>query len=201
MVNTIKELKRIYSECNKEFFANELPDCMITVQSTKKSVLGYCTTKPVWTKTDEDKPTFHEINFSAENLNRTPEDIVGTMLHEMVHLYNLIKEVKDTSNNCTYHNKRFKREAEDRGLIIEHAPVVGWSITRLAPETPERIKKFNIDTEAFAFYRKSFELTKTKKVYPTNKYKCPSCDTKITSRKELNIICGDCNQPYELIDG
>lgn len=201
MENTIKELKRIFDLCNRTFFNNELKDCMITVQSTKKSVLGYCTSAPVWATTDNEKATHYEINFSAENLNRAVEDITATMIHEMVHLYNAMNQIKDTSNNYVYHNKKFKREAEYRGLIIEVAPIIGWSVTRLSPETLIKLKEFKINDDAFAFYRKSFELQKTKKPVVMNKYRCPGCETKISSRKELNIICGDCNQPFELIDG
>ena len=72
----------------------------------------------------------------------------------MVHLYNGLNKVEDTSNNYVYHNKKFKTEAEKRGLIIEHAKTIGWSVTTLKPETKELIKSFNINEQVFEYYRK-----------------------------------------------
>ena len=41
--------------------------------------------------------------------------------------------VKDTSRGGTYHNKRFKAEAERRGLLIGYDSRIGWSVTKPGP--------------------------------------------------------------------
>ena len=58
------------------------------------------------------------------------------MLHEMAHLYNLIHEIKDVSNNGYYHNKKFKATAEAHGLHIEHHGTYGWTVTTLTEKKP-----------------------------------------------------------------
>ena len=51
---------------------------------------------------------FYEINICAEHLARPFEQVAETLLHEMVHLYNLQIGVQDTSRGGTYHNKKYK---------------------------------------------------------------------------------------------
>lgn len=45
------------------------------------------------------------------------------------YIYNLEKKVKDCSRGNTYHNKKFKNEAERRELKIKHHEKYGWTIT------------------------------------------------------------------------
>ena len=52
---------------------------------------------------------FYEINICAEHLARPFEQVAETLLHEMVHLYNLQIGVQDTSRNGTYHNKKSRK--------------------------------------------------------------------------------------------
>jgi DNA-directed RNA polymerase subunit RPC12/RpoP len=94
----------------------------------------------------------------------------------------------------------FKEEAEKRGLIIEKAKTIGWSITKLNDETAKLIKTMPIDNTAFDYWRNSLEFKADKPKVVLNKYQCPQCETKLSSTKTLNIICGDCNKKFELVD-
>ena len=120
-------------------------------------------------------------------------------MHEMVHLYCSLNEIKDTSNNCVYHNKKFRIEAEKRGLEISKDKTIGWSLTKIKPETEKLINKFKINDSAFNYYRRKGLILPGKKVI-LNKYMCPGCEVKISSYKEVNLICGDCNKPFEKRD-
>src|SRR5438874_8020564 len=48
-----------------------------------------------------------EILIVAEALNRKPEDIFETVLHECCHLLADLRKVKDTSRGGRYHNRKF----------------------------------------------------------------------------------------------
>lgn len=198
MLETSKELYRIFALLNKAFFQDKLEEPFILIQSKKKNILGTCSVNRIWEHKNEEVQKKYEITITAENLNRPVNSIVGTLLHEMVHLHNALNEIKDTSNNFVYHNKRFKQEAEDRGLVITHSKTIGWSVTTLKPETEVLIQKFNINEEVFSYYRKSFTLGSAKKVI-LNKYQCPECEMKISNYKEVNLICGDCNKGLEKV--
>jgi len=197
IIKTIKELEKIFDELNKHFFNNKLEKPVILVQSKKKNILGTFSCNKVWENKKNKKDQKYEITLSAENLNRNTKGIISTLLHEMIHLYCETNNIKDTSNNGVYHNKRFKHESEARGLIITYDKTIGWSITKLKPETEKLIIKFKINDKAFDYYRKCFQGIKINKT-KYHKYGCPECNLKLSCYKLVNLICGDCKKPLEL---
>ena len=77
----------------------------------KKGTFGHCKVYKTWTdKSNEGKR--REINIDTVGLGRTKTEIFTTLHHEMVHLYNIEHEVQDTSRGGSYHNKKFRDEAE-----------------------------------------------------------------------------------------
>lgn len=191
----INELYRIFDLLNKNIFNNKLEKSVILIESTRKNTLGHCTVNRLWANKNIKKgKCYYEISISAEHLNRPVEEIVATLLHEMIHLHCSLNDIKDTSNNHVYHNKRFKIEAKNHGLIIECAPTIGWSVTTLQESTKKLIDTFKINEKLFEYYR----ATPARPVMASiirNKYECP-CGIGINSTKELNIICGYCKKPF-----
>ena len=190
----VTELKNIYDKLNKDYYEDKLPEVVITIQSSPKGKAYGWYAKDRWgVETDKEK-AFDEINISAEYLSRPIENIVSTMQHEMVHLYCAMNDIKDTSNNNVYHNKKFKEEAEQRGLSIEKAQTIGWSVTTPTEEFIEYIKGLSVSEEAFKFFRKmplgKEKVKKTTK--KTTKYTCPCCEVSVRGEPELEIECKKC---------
>ena len=151
--------------------------------------------KETWRR-DEDgnEVTMHEIMLSGESLKRGAEATLGTIIHECVHAYCHVKEIRDTSNQGRYHNKHFKEAAEDFGLSISKAPVIGFSVTTLADGTAEEYAEELADlTEALTAWR----VPKLKEVVKATKYEmqCRDCqDPVMTSKKwwernRSNLFC------------
>ena len=136
-------LETAFDVFNKVYFENSLPKAVITIQSSPKS-FGYITVHKVW-KDSED--SYHEINIGAEYLSRPIENVLATLMHEMVHLYCLVNGIRDTSNGGRYHNKRFKAEAEKRDLKIEYAQYIGYSVTSPTDRFIEVTKKNGLCAE------------------------------------------------------
>ncbi len=193
----INELYRVFDLLNEKLFNNQLEIPVLLIQSKRRNILGTCSVNRIWAnKNSEKAKKNYEITISAENLDRTIEEIVATLLHEMIHLHCSLNDIKDTSNNHVYHNKKFKQEAEDHGLIITYAQTIGWSVTILKDETKKLIATFKINEKLFEYYRNVPQISRVaREKKKRNKYKCP-CHVCITSVKELNIICGDCKQPF-----
>lgn len=105
-------LEKIFRALNADWFGGELEEPIITIQSTPRAY-GHVTVAKVWKRKDQQR---HELNIGAETLERPIEEVVSTIMHEAVHLYNLAHGVQDCSRGGSYHNKRFKEEAERRGL-------------------------------------------------------------------------------------
>jgi hypothetical protein len=197
IVKTLKELYSIFHKLEETFFDKPLEEPVILIQSTKRKILGTCSVHKVWDNKNDDKKSKYEITVVAESLNRPTEEIVETLLHEMIHLYCSLNDIKDTSNNFVYHNKKYKEEAEKRGLEVSHAKTIGHAITTLKPETIATIKSYGIDESAFEYYRKPFFGTPGKKVVYI-KYECPECGIKLSTYKLLNLMCGDCKKQLEV---
>ena len=125
-------LEKIFRAVNARYFNNELEEPI----EKNQAVVGHqvtATTDPedatvtyLWQRGNG---TRHELNIGAGTLDRPIENVVATLLHECVHLWNLQKGIQDTSRGGQYHNKRFKAMAEQCDLKISYDPRIGWSIT------------------------------------------------------------------------
>ena len=190
----VTELKNIYDNLNRDYYEDKLPEVVITIQSSPKGKAYGWYAKDRWgVETDKEK-AFDEINISAEYLSRPIENIVSTMQHEMVHLYCAMNDIKDTSNNNVYHNKKFKDEAEKRDLSIEKAQTIGYSVTTPTEQFIEYIKGLQIEDDAFKFFRKmplgKEKVKKTAK--KTTKYTCSCCEASVRGEPDLEIECKKC---------
>jgi len=195
------ELYRVFNEFNVKYFDSELIEPIIIIQSSgkHKNTNGWCTNYKAWSNEEELSRKF-EITMTAEYLNRPIYNVMGTQLHEMIHLYCTANNIVDCSNNNRYHNKKFKEEAEKRGLIIEHAKTIGWSVTTLTEETKQFIDSLNIKQDAFKFFRE-LPIAKEKEVKgksKTLKYECPTCHIEIKSKEEVKVLCQKCNVLFTL---
>lgn len=207
IADAINELQMIYSKLNELYYENKLPEVIISIQaSPRNKYYGWFwknrwfkpSTKPVDCVMYDDKNpmiVMHEINISAEHLDRAISDIIGTLNHEMVHLYCEINGIKDTSNNHVYHNKRFKQEAERRGLIIEYAKTIGWSKTTVNQELNDFITSLSINETAFDFCRnKTNKRAISAEKVTTTTYKCHGCERVVRGEIGLKVICGLCKE-------
>lgn len=182
-----KELTRIFDRFNHHFWNDELPEVIITFKPTRNAH-GHMTVEKVWiSDTEEDK---YELNISAYTINRPPEEVCATLLHEQCHLYCRIKNIQETSNNHRYHNEKFKKVAEEHGLDCEKVGYIGWSKTKLNEDALKYFKRLNIKNFAYRYVKT------TPKKRTLIRYQCPSCqETTAWVSSYQNIICGNCLVP------
>lgn len=144
-----------------------------------------------------------EINLGAETLDRPIENVVATLIHEMVHHYCAQSGIKDTSRGGTYHNKRFKAEAEQRGLIIGYDSRIGFSSTEPSDELIGFVRErgwehVNLSRQGGGLNGgKGGRTTGVKKV---RKYLCPVCGCSVRATKAVHIGCLDCGVEMPLVE-
>lgn len=155
-------------------------------------------------------------NASAEYLNRPVASVIATLLHECCHLFAMENNIKDTSNNYRYHNKKFKELCEKRDLKISYNNSVGWSITEPTEKLIETIKEYHLDTQLEYVRVGAYGLAggdnngadgengltgtngkKPKKKSSTRKYVCCKCGNSVRATKDVNILCMDCNEQMQ----
>lgn len=203
MSRAVSQLEHIYNVLNTDFFNDALPVPIITVQS-KPGSYGHCTTTKVWQRKESKA---YELNIAAEVLNFPIEETIDTMLHEMCHLFCMQNKIKDTCNNGKYHNKRFKKVAEDHGLtcvpcgqygwntkpgdnLVEYALEKGWSEIQMGRNSlPPAMRTGNTGTNQPG---DNGDQSGGKRPSSTRKYVCPHCGQSVRATKRVNIICGNC---------
>ena len=199
-------LNKIFDLLNAEFFESTLSRPTITIQSTPKAYGHFSLREDTWISK---KGATHEINLGAGTLARPIEEVCATLLHEMVHYFNFINGVQDCSRGGTYHNRRFKAAAEARGLIIDHHPTYGWTVT----SPSDRLLEFVMDNDLTDILLNRNEFTgfhiggtgthngaptTTTKPSSTRKYICPCCGMSVRATRTVNIACLDCGEQMEV---
>ena len=182
----VQYLTHLYNLFNKRLWANELPEVMITLLPTKNAY-GHFSGYTNWISSSTDSKKY-ELNIDALSLDNSPEAICATLIHEQCHLYAKTKGIIDTSDNHRYHNKNFKRIAQDHGLEVEHDEKIGWSLTTLDDDTKKYLKRVRL--KEFELYRVPNSTTTTKLL----RFYCSRCDTVawVSKRKQPGLICGGC---------
>lgn len=192
-IDTVKCLGRLYDFINETLFNGELTKPVITVQRDERNkTCGWWSVKKVWRENTDDEGE-HELNITAQELNRPAKDIAETMTHEMCHQYASLHNFQDCSRGGTYHNKLFRKIAETHGLNVECVKTHGWANTSLTPTTAELIDKFVTNNPETVIYRSPVIKGQTKSS-STRKYVCPVCGQSVRATKEIRIICADCNE-------
>ena len=213
-------LEHAYGVLNEVYFESSLPPVVITVQSSPKAY-GHYTTWDAWR---QDEKGYREINLGAESLSRPIENTIATLIHEMTHHYCAMAGIKDTSRGGgtgggsgtgTYHNKKFKEQAEKRGLVIGYDPRIGHSLTSPSQQLIEFIESqgwTGIDLSRTGWYGSpggaeggsggdpGGGADTGKKKSNVRKYLCPSCGCSVRATKEVHIGCLDCDVPMELVE-
>ena len=151
-----------------------------------------------------DYPCFYEINIVPDYIDNSEDSMVsliGVLIHEMVHLSNISKGIKDTSGTGNRnHNKKFFKLAQEVGLTAEKLPGVGYAMTEPTEECVEYIKNVvKPDPEKLKFFR--YIPAKPKKETPEKKkfiaWVCPGCGMEAKGEEGMNLMCSDCQLALE----
>lgn len=196
-------LNKIFDLLNAEYFESELSRPTITIQSTPKCYGHFSLREDTWVSK---LGASHEINIGAGTLARPIEEVVATLLHEMIHYYNYVMGVQDCSRSNTYHNRRFKEAAESRGLVVTRSEKYGWAHTAPGDDLLDFVLENGltdilINRNEFT----GFQITGTgthsgtgivlpPKTSSSRKYICPCCRNSVRATKNVNIACLDCRE-------
>lgn len=203
----LEELYRIFHILNEDKFDGELTEPVITIQKTKGRTLGHFTVDRTWKdKNDEEneETSYYEINIDPRWFNtRTPADVVETLLHEMVHYYNKVNDIKDCSGNV--HNKKFKSSAEKVGLIVEKGKGVGYGYTSMSEALSTYVDEVVKPNEAAFEYFRSVPVKLSGgsgggRKKSTFKYTCPDCEAEVKGKRDMTIKCGICDVVMKMED-
>lgn len=207
MSRAVSQLEHMYNALNTDKFDGVLPMPIITVQS-KPGTWGHCSRARVWQRKEEET---YEMNIAAEMLAAPIEEIIDTLLHEMVHLYCRENNIQEVSRGGKYHNGKFKTLAEKVGLVcvregqygwntvgtgndtlIEYALEKGWSEIRL-----NRQMTFRVGIPGSGAGHGGAATPGGKAPSSTRKLQCPCCGNSVRATKTVRIMCMDCMEQMQ----
>jgi hypothetical protein len=143
----------------------------------------------------------HEISINPDVLKRPAEDTMGTLVHEMVHLWQ--EESGKPSRRC-YHNREWADKMESIGLMPSNTGKPGGK------RTGQRVSHYIIPggpfEVGFQAMRREYLLPWTSGRPAANgrdpkdknkvKYTCPGCAVNVWGKPGLSIICGACGEAF-----
>jgi len=184
------KLENLFDILNDAYFESKLPKPIITIQS-RPGTYGHCSNDKRW---KAGCVGWYEINIGAEVLNRAWKNTAATMLHEMVHLYCRMNDLKETCQNGRYHNKLFKAEAEKRDLKIEYNSTIGYSVTEPTDALVSTLTNAGFSMKVvFARDTPAKKETVRAARQKAIKYTCPMCGQAVRSTQDLHITCSLCD--------
>ena len=197
IVGLVGAFEKAFDHCNNVYFENLVARPVITIaQGCKARAYGWVSVAQVWHEIDGEQKA-HELNISSEYLERPFDEVVCTLMHEMVHLENLRNEIQDVARGGSRHNKKFADCAGLHGMEgfkDEDFSKVGFR-ARLTEETKAAlIPALDFLHDAITIVRdEASAKIKTKKA-GVIKYSCPSCGASCRATKEISILCIDCDE-------
>lgn len=170
----------------------------------RRAVLGHFA--PLrWQTRKDDTTLIHEVVVVAEYLDRSPTDVLETLLHEAAHAVNFQRGIRDCSAS-QYHNRKFKAAAEELGLCVTQVKHYGFALTELGDGAAERYAD-QVDqlTQVLAHRRLMRVNTPTGKgTASTSRHLRAQCSCGFiirVSRKTASstiIVCMVCGEPFRL---
>jgi hypothetical protein len=197
--NQYGNLQLAYDYFNNALFDNELPACLLVFGRDQKNCYGYFHAEQ-WENAEDKKQKCHMISLTPMHLSRPLQDVFGTLVHEMAHLWQ--QEFGKPSKNG-YHNREWADRMIDLGLYPSSTGAEGGKET--GPKVSHYIVKGGPYQKAFQAIPDEISLpwigaanTRKKKVDRNKvKYICLGCNGKVWGKPGMSIVCGECDEQYE----
>jgi hypothetical protein len=205
-----KAYERAFDTLNVELFDGKLPAVVLTLRAGRNTN-GYAWAKrfrlhddsvpvDIANTTETPKPAnlFDEIAINPATVSRPPRDVLGTLLHEMCHIWQ-INFGKPSRGG--YHNTQWASKMIEVGLRPFSVKNPTQSVGQACSHT---IEGDGIADRLFARIEASFgadlvvelpildgakKKTKNSKV----KFTCPNCGANAWGKDSLHIKCADCD--------
>jgi predicted SprT family Zn-dependent metalloprotease len=202
-VENYKVFDDAYKFFNEKLFNSLLPECLITFQKGKISNLGYFHYNIFSSRNNADD----KISELALNPNRFPdrsdEDILGTLVHEMCHMWQATVEEDPPAK---YHNKVWANKMELLGLIPSATGEEGGKKTGIQMhhyidpngKFLQYTKEFLENNKLQWNGKKDVKLVKKKRKKTKFKFICPGCEQTIWAKEDAEILCGRCQEELEI---
>ena len=199
-VRTYASLDAAYKHFNRHLFGGLLQACIITLQR-RKSTYGYFVAERMAELDDGEDQAVDEIALNpAEFSGRSPQEILSTLVHEMVHLW---QHHYGTPSRGRYHNAEWAAKMREVGLIPSHTGrpggrETGQKMTHYIEEGGPYARAYARMESPRILYKDVHDAgesaTRKKKAASKTKYTCPGCEANAWAKPGMKLVCGDCSE-------
>jgi hypothetical protein len=187
----------LFAYYNRKLFDDTLPKAMLTF-SRKTGARGYFTPDE-WANTDSGEIT-SSITLNPDHLARSRRDVMGTLVHEMVHLWQ--HHYGAQKSRRAYHNAEWGTKMESLGLMPSatgqpSGKRTGQRMTHYVITGGEFERAFLVipDEWYLPFIAGVPERSKKPKAKSSKtKFACPVCRMSAWGKPDLTIDCHKCDE-------
>ena len=198
--HTYTSLQEAYDYFNRELFSNDLPDCLITLNTAIRKAFGFYYHDKFAERGSEQK--VDEIALNPEAFEgRTDLEIISTLVHEMCHVWQ--QHYGKPSRNG-YHNREWASKMLEVGLVPSSTGAEGGKLT--GQRMSHYVDPAGRFQALFDDYFRDRVLIRydgqrnaggEKKQANKVKYTCPSCGINAWGKDGLAIVCEACEERLE----
>lgn len=195
---TYKALDQAYAHFNRTIFSGSLPACLITIQRKSKAYGFFCSGR--FAQTQDHAVKADEIALNPSHfINRTAEETLSTLVHEMAHLW----QHHQGKPSKSHHNKQWAEKMKAIGLYPSSTGAPGGK------ETGQKVSHYILPGKVFAvacaellaagFVLPYVEIVidqaaAKKKAASKTKYTCPDCKINAWAKPDVKLACFMCSQ-------
>jgi predicted SprT family Zn-dependent metalloprotease len=201
---TYTSLTTAYDYFNRELFEGTLPPCLITMQR-HKGAFGFFSGGRFQNTVNREEVTDEIALNPAHFATRTPEQVLSTLAHEMVHLW---QHHFGEPPRKSYHDKQWAAKMNEIGLIPsatgeEGGKETGQKMGHLIAEAGnfKRACQSLLASHPAILYsdrdRDDAGKARKKKLASKTKYTCSSCRLNAWAKPEAPLVCGACQTPMQ----
>ena len=209
-------LDHAYDFYNTHLFDGRLPSCLITLQR-KARALGYFSPDRFASRIIDDEKT-DEIALNPDTFDgRSDQDILSTLVHEMVHLE---QNKFGKPGRRGYHNKEWAAKMEQIGLMptntgepdgkrtgqqMTHFIITGGPfdlVTQQLLATGFQLTWQSADRRVLSLPGSgkrvgSQRISRDRQTRNKTRYCCFQCGLNAWAKPDANLWCGNCRQPMQ----
>jgi predicted SprT family Zn-dependent metalloprotease len=207
---------------NEQLFGNHLPQVILNFSRSGSHTIAFYAPKR-WQQDEKivDQKALDEISLNPKYLGMSMEEIMSSLVHEMVHLWQF---ALGHPSRRSYHNREWAMKMKEVGLQPDDGTgkETGQNVSHRIMEGGLFQKAFQAMPESHSLPWRVFvegdeerggegtgEAGKQPGEEPTAKpksksgkrlkYSCPSCDTNIWGKEGLRIGCIDCGEVFQAV--
>jgi predicted SprT family Zn-dependent metalloprotease len=191
-----RSLQDAFDHLNRELFSNSLPQVLITLQRLPNAK-GYFAADRMVGRSDGTMA--HELAMNPDIFTgRTDEQIVSTLAHELVHLW---QHEHGIQHKRQYHDKEWSAKMVEIGLQPSHTgqpggKVTGQKMTHYITPDGAYSKSFgHLLGKGWKLEYQSLPVSKkerAKKNESKTKYVCPECGLTAWAKPNAPLACAEC---------